>query len=120
FSVGELPGFPKLNQPYSVSYEASAPVSVTLSSFAFGAGAATRFTDEAHSYWLFSEGFRPGQGTAVTEYLRLFSSSLEPVTVEISIDFAPAPEFGDLGGRETFLRVLTPRAANDFDIHEFI
>lgn len=120
FSVGDLPGFPKLNQPYSVSYEASAPVSVTLSSFAFGAGAATRFTDQAHTYWLFSEGFRPGQGSAVTEYLRLFSSSLEPVTVEISIDFAPAPEFGDLGGRETFRRVLTPRAANDFDIHEFI
>lgn len=120
FNVAQLPGFPSLNQPYAVTYESTQPVSVSLSSFAFGAGAATRFTDTAHTFWVFSEGFRPGVGSAVTEYLRLFSHANDPVTVEIAIDFAPNPAFNDPGGTETFRRVLTPRAANDFNIHDFI
>jgi subtilisin family serine protease/subtilisin-like proprotein convertase family protein len=124
FNVALLPGFPRTSQPYSVGYTSNVPVSVSLSSFAFGSGTGTRFTNDARTVWLFSEGFRPGAGSAVTEYLRLFNPTVQNVTVEITLDFAEVPAQGSLpaipAGSVVFRRTLTGRAANDFDIHEFI
>lgn len=124
FNVSLLPGFPQSTQPYSIGYEADQPVTVTLSSFAFGSATGTRFSDSARTVWLFADGFKPGSGSAVTEYLRLFNPTTRDLTVEITLDFAAIGASGSQpavpAGSVTFRRVLTGRAANDFDVHEFI
>ncbi|MBC7835204.1 MAG: S8 family serine peptidase [Phycisphaerales bacterium] len=120
FSVGDLPNFPDATQPYSIGYEATLPVSVTYASYGESGGSGSRFSDQAYSLWMFSDGFRPGSGNLVTEYLRLFNPTDTDMVVEISLSFAPNPAFGDVGGTETFHRTLAPRAAVDLNIHDFV
>jgi hypothetical protein len=120
--VSELPGFPA-GQPYSISYSSTLPVAMSLPTLIFSDGAGTVFADEAHTLWAFGAGFRPqnGHDQAVTEYLRLFNPSDEPVVVEITIRFD-----GDFTGtdeplgQETFRRVLDPRRVSEFDVHDFV
>ncbi|HYE03595.1 MAG TPA: hypothetical protein VD963_10220, partial [Phycisphaerales bacterium] len=120
FSVGELPGFPQGTQPYSVGYESDQPVSATLASYGADGGSGSRFTGTAASLWLFSDGFRPGAGALVREYLRLFNPSATDVTVEITMIFEPNAEAGDAGGAEVFRQTLPSRAAVNFDVHQFV
>ncbi|MBX3358035.1 MAG: S8 family serine peptidase [Phycisphaeraceae bacterium] len=124
FNVGELPSFPKTGRPYSVGYESTQPVTVSMASYAFGSATGTRFTDQAQSVWLFGDGFKPGIGSAVTEYLRIFNPTSADATVEITLDFAEVPALGNLpaiaAGSITVRKQIVARAANDIDVHSLI
>lgn len=111
--VGSLPQFPT-GQTYSVLYESTVPVSLSLQSLAFGEGLAAGFSDLAYTYWGFGEGFRPPSApdgfNNVTESLRLFNPSSGDVLVEITIRFD-----NDLG-EETFRRVVPSRRTLAIDV----
>lgn len=113
FSVGSLPGFPAGQQGYSIAYESSQPVTMTLPSYSFGEATGSEFVEKAHNTWIFADGFRPSSGDAVTEYLRLYNPSNAVLSVEISMDFND-------GSTETFRRTISPRAANEFNIFDFV
>jgi hypothetical protein len=110
--VAELPGFP-VGQAYSLSYTSSRPVALTLKSESGGEGSGSPFASLASSQWLFSEGFRRVTNNTVTDYLRLYNPTAVNATVAITINF-------NNGESETFLRQVSPRAANTFDLHSFI
>lgn len=111
--VASLPNF-KLGTPYSVLFESNVPVSMSLPTQAFNDGLATSFSSQAFTYWGFGEGYRPKNDGIVTEYLRLFNPTTEPVVVEITL------QFGGTSGVETFRRVVEPRRVAEFDIHDFV
>lgn len=110
--VAELPGFP-VGQAYSLSYTSSRPVALTLKSESGGEGSGSPFASLASTQWLFSEGFRRVTNNTVTDYLRLYNPTAVNATVAITINF-------NNGESETFLRQVSPRAANTFDLHSFI
>lgn len=120
-ALANLPNFPSGEFGFSASYVSDQPVSVTFPSFSFDEATGTPFSAAAQTVWLVSEGFRPaGGGDAVQDYLRIFTSDDDPVTVQITLFFAPNPAFNDPGGAETFIVNVKPRAANEFNLHEFI
>lgn len=111
-SVGELPGFP-VGQAYALSYTSDRPVTLTLKTENGGEGSGSPFASLASTQWLFSEGFRRIENNTVTDYLRLYNPTAVSATVAITLDF-------NNGETETFLRQVSPRAANTFDLHSFI
>ena len=111
-NVASLPGFP-VGQAYALSYTSNRPVSFTLRSQNNGEGSGTPFASLASTQWLFSEGFRRVSNNTVTDYLRIFNPTAESATISITLDF-------NNGESETFLRQVSPRAANTFNLHSFI
>lgn len=111
-NVQSLPGFP-IGQAYSISYESNRPVTMTLPSMSNGEQTGSAFAAQASTQWLFSEGFRRVSNNTVTDYLRIFNPGAVAATVAITLDF-------NNGESETFLRTVNPRAANNFDLHQFI
>lgn len=109
--VGSLTGFP-VGRAYMVAYESTVPVSVAQPTFSLDEAAGVAFADEAATYWAFAEGFRP-PGGGVTEYLRVYNPSADTALVEITIHFTD-------GQFQVFRRTVTPRAANEIDVHGFI
>ncbi len=114
FNVATLPSFPTGQQAYSIAYESSLPVTVNITTFAFGEAASSNFAEVASSLWLFADGFRPLPGNStVHEYLRLYNPTVTDLNVEITITFND-------GGSEKFRETVSPRAANEFNIHDFV
>lgn len=111
-AVNSLPGFP-VGQAYSISYTSNRPVTLTLPSFSNGEQTGSAFAQLASTQWLFSEGFRRVTNNTVSDYLRLYNPGTEPATVAITMNF-------NNGESETFLRTVNPRAANNFNLHQFI
>ncbi len=120
FNVAELPGFPGGGDAYSIGYTSDQPIVVDMASFAFGEATGSGFTSTAGNKWIFSEGFRPASGENVSDLLRVFNPSSESITIEVTMNFAPAPAFDDPGGSEVFRVTIRPRAANVIDTHDFI
>lgn len=111
-AVNSLPGFP-VGQAYSISYTSNRPVTLTLPSYSNGEETGSAFAQLASTQWLFSEGFRRVTNNTVSDYLRLYNPGTEPATVAITMNF-------NNGESETFLRTVNPRAANNFNLHQFI
>lgn len=114
--LSQLPQFPAGRSVYSVSYESSVPVAMTLPSFSFGEATGSAFAAQAATGWVFAEGFLPtGTDTrgSVTHKLRIFNPAQVDLAVEITLVF-------DDGETETFRRFVTPRAATSFNLNEFV
>jgi len=110
--VAALQGFP-VGQAYALSYTSDRPVSLTLRSENGGEGSGSPFASLASTQWLFSEGFRRVSNNTVSDYLRIYNPTAENATIAITLNF-------NNGETETFLRQVSPRAANTFNLHSFI
>lgn len=113
FAVGSLPGFPTGQQAYSIAYESTQPITITLPSYSHGEATGSEFVERAHGTWIFADGFRPLAGGQVAEYLRLYNPTNAVLSVEISMSFND-------GSTETFRRNISPRTANEFNIFDFV
>ncbi|MBX3404765.1 MAG: S8 family serine peptidase [Phycisphaeraceae bacterium] len=111
-AVNSLPGFP-VGQAYSISYTSNRPVTLTLPSRSNGELTGSAFAQFASTQWLFSEGFRRTTNNTVSDYLRVYNPGTETATIAITMNF-------NNGESETFLRTINPRAANNFNLHQFI
>jgi subtilisin family serine protease/subtilisin-like proprotein convertase family protein len=114
--VENLPNFPT-GKPYSVSYESTQPVTLSMNSPAFEDGVASAFADNAYTMWGFGEGFRPGDNDVhpgVTEYLRIYNPQTTDTVVEITIAYDGTP------GYETFRRTIPARRMSEFNMDQFI
>lgn len=110
--VASLVGFPA-GQPYAVSYTSTLPVGVTIASRTGGEQVGSAITSQASTQWLFSEGFRPVSGNAVSEVLRLYNPSAADTTIEITINF-------NNGESEVFRRALPSRSGTALNIFDFV
>ncbi len=111
--VAELPAFPT-GQTYSVLYDSTAPVTITLRALEYGEGGATAFSDRAYTYWGFGEGFRNPVDGVVTERLKIFNPGDSDTLVEITI------RFDNNLGTETFRATVPARQSVDLNIHDFV
>lgn len=111
-NVLTIPGFPR-GQVYSVTYQSTQPVTVSLPSTTTQGASGATLVSRAQSQWLFGEGFRPLNGTAVREYVRVFNPSLLDSTIEIQLSFND-------GTSEVFRRTVTGRATSEFDLFDFV
>ncbi|MGD9790626.1 MAG: sensory rhodopsin transducer [Phycisphaerales bacterium] len=113
-NLATLSGFPT-GQAYSMTYTATAPVSVMTPSQAFSNTVLGSTADRAYTYWTFGDGFRPGGNVRlVNEYLRVFNPSNADVTIEITINYAGTP------GSEVFRRTVNSRRVAEFNVDDFI
>jgi subtilisin-like proprotein convertase family protein len=110
--VDQLVGFPR-GQPYSVSYESTLPVTVSLPSYTTQGASGATLTGAASTQWLFGEGFYPIGSTAVKEFLRVFNPSLQQITIEIALSY-------NNGTGELFRREIPARSTADFNLFDFI
>ncbi|MFN7022404.1 MAG: hypothetical protein ACK4WH_13895, partial [Phycisphaerales bacterium] len=110
--VASLVGFPA-GQPYAVSYTSNVPVGVNIASSTAGERVGSALTSQASTQWLFSEGFRPVSGNAVSEVLKLYNPSAFDTTVEITINF-------NNGESEVFRRTLRSRSGTAIDMFDFV
>ncbi len=111
-AVASLPGFP-VGPAYALSYTSNRPVTMTLQSYSNDEASGSAFASLASTQWLFSEGFRRITNNTVTDYLRIYNPTAVNATIAITLNF-------NNGETETFLRQVSPRAANTFDLHSFI
>lgn len=111
-NIGQIPGI-KAGQPFSISYEATNPVAVNLSSLSFGEETGSALVSQSATQWLFGEGFRPASGSRIRDYLRIFNPASVDTRVAITINY-------NNGDFETFFQTVKARAANVFNIHDFI
>jgi subtilisin family serine protease/subtilisin-like proprotein convertase family protein len=113
FAISSLPNFPA-GQPYSIAYESTQAVTMTLPSYSFGEATGSEFVERAHGTWIFADGFKPtGDSNQVTEYLRLYNPTTAPLSVEITMSFND-------GSSETFRRTIAARTASEFNIFDFV
>lgn len=112
-AIASLPGVVP-GQAFSISYEATQPVGVSLSSYSFGEATGSAFVNEAATQWLFGEGFRPANNnTRIKDYLRVFNPSSVDTQVAITLNY-------NTGETETFFQPVKARAANVFNLHDFV
>lgn len=112
FSVSSLVGFPG-GQSYGVTYDSTVPVTVSLPNVTSVGASGTTLTSTASTQWLFGDGFRPGSGNAVQEYLRVYNPSQSDQTVEISLNYND-------GTSEVFRRTVLARATSSYNVFDFI
>lgn len=112
FSVSSLVGFP-VGQAYSVLYDSTQPVTVSLPNQTSVGSSGSTLTSAASTQWLFGDGFRPAQGNLVKEFLRVFNPSVTDQTVEIAINYND-------GTSEVFRRTVPARATANYNVFDFI
>jgi subtilisin family serine protease/subtilisin-like proprotein convertase family protein len=112
FKVSSLVGFP-VGQAYSVLYDATLPVTVSLPNQTSLGSSGSTLTSSASTQWLFGDGFRPASGNAVKEFLRVFNPSVTDQTIEIGINYND-------GTSEVFRRTIPARATANYDVFDFI
>lgn len=112
FVVSNLPNFPK-GQPYSVTYTSTLPVTVNLPSYTKVGSSGATLTNQASTQWLFGEGFKPVNSTAVQEFLRVYNPASIDSTVEIAMNFSD-------GTSEVFRRTVPARATGNFNLFDFV
>lgn len=111
--VQDFVGFPA-GRAYSVLYESTQPIVVSMASRAGGEMLGAAGAVQAHTLWGFSEGFRPvGSADQVTEYLRVFNPSVQDQVIEIVFRFTD-------GSTETFRGTAMGSTVAEFDLHDFI
>ncbi|MBX3386615.1 MAG: S8 family serine peptidase [Phycisphaeraceae bacterium] len=110
--ISKLPGFPA-GTPFSVSFESSAPVTMNLPSYSFGEGTGSVVSPFAATQWLFGEGVRPVNGTAIRNYLRVFNPEPVDIRIAITINY-------NNGEFETFFQSIAGRGVGIFNLHDFI
>ena len=110
--LATLPGI-TLGQPFSISYESNRPVTMSLTSYAFGEATGSVLASEAATQWLFGEGFRPASGARIRDYLRIFNPANTDARIAITLNY-------NTGESETFFRTVKARSANVFNLHDFV
>lgn len=112
FSVSSLVGFP-VGQAYSVLYDSTLPVTVSLPNQTSVGSSGFTLTSTAATQWLFGDGFRPASGNLVKEYLRVFNPSVTDQTIEIAINYND-------GTSEVFRRTVPARATANYNVFDFV
>ncbi|MCB9841015.1 MAG: S8 family serine peptidase [Phycisphaeraceae bacterium] len=116
-NVQDLRNFPS-GEAYSVLFESSQRIVLTLPTHVFGEENAANFSDTAFSRWSFAAGYRPASGNGVESYLRLFNPSVSQVLVEVTMHFAGAGN--NAGTAETFRFTINARSVLAIDLHDLV
>ncbi len=111
-SIADLAGLPR-GTPFAVNFSSTVPVTVNLPSYSFGEATGSVVSPIAATQWLFAEGVRPVNGSAIRDYLRVFNPEAGEVRFALTINY-------NNGEFETFFQSIAGRGVGVFDLHDFI